>query len=191
MTSSKIRLEPFESADAARLCAWIDSPRLLLQWSGQTFRLPFDVEQMAAHLHKSQTSGGAHQILRARETASGRVFGHVELVAIDRLHGNCRIGRVLIGPPDKRGQGLGKQLMAELLRMGFLELGLHRMELEVYDFNRVAIRCYESLGFRREGVRRECVRLGDEFWNSIWMAVLRREWNGAHSAGAAHERRAE
>lgn len=139
---------------------------------------------MAAHLHKAQSSDGKHRILRARETESGRVVGHVELVAIDLRHGNCRIGRVLIGPPEMRGRGLGKKLMAELLRLGFMEMDLHRMELEVYDFNRSAIRCYESLGFRREGIRRECVRLGKEYWNSIWMAVLRREWNDLRSAGA-------
>src|SRR5262245_17853494 len=173
---SRIRLEPFEPADAARLCSWIDSPRALIQWSGQTFRLPFNAEQMEAHLSKARASNGTHEIYRARETASGEVIGHGELVAIDRQHGNCRVGRVFIGPRDKRGIGLGSALMATLLEKAFIGMNLHRVELEVYDFNKAGIRCYESVGFRREGLRRECVRLGNEYWSSIWMAILKQEW---------------
>src|SRR5262249_17769887 len=94
------------------------------------------------------------------------------------------IGRVLIGPPEMRGRGNGRKLMAALLRLGYGSMGLHRMELDVYDFNSAAIRCYGSLGFRREGIRRQCVRVDNEYWNSIWMSILRHEWND-HSLGDA------
>ena len=41
-----------------------------------------------------------------------------------------------------------------MLRYAFGELGLNRVELETYSFNPRAQRCYEKVGFVREGVRR-------------------------------------
>jgi len=56
--------------------------------------------------------------------------------------------------PTLRGRGLGRQITALVVEWAFHELGLHRVELEVLASNAPAIRCYEAVGFRHEGVRR-------------------------------------
>jgi phosphinothricin acetyltransferase len=171
-----IALEPFEPGDAGRLCSWVTSPHLLLQWSGPAFQDPLTTGQIETHLANARNSGGTHEVYRARDLGSGEVIGHAELAAISRHHRCARIGRILVGPPDRRGLGLGRGILVEVLHRAFTDLQLHRVELAVYDFNHAALRCYEGLGFRREGVRRECVRFGQEYWNSVQMGLLEREW---------------
>ena len=54
---------------------------------------------------------------------------------------------------DYRGQGLGQVLMKELLTVG-RKNGVHEFTLEVRVSNTPAIKLYEGLGFKSEGVRK-------------------------------------
>ena len=63
-----------------------------------------------------------------------------------------------------------------MLRFAFNELNLWRVTLGVYAYNPRAIRSYEKAGFRREGlVRGDCRRDGQR-WDSVFMGILREEW---------------
>jgi ribosomal-protein-alanine N-acetyltransferase len=55
--------------------------------------------------------------------------------------------------PVARGRGIGRALLADALR-GLGKGGARRAYLEVRESNTVALRLYESLGFRRVGRRR-------------------------------------
>ncbi len=63
-----------------------------------------------------------------------------------------------------------------MLRLGFDEHHLHRLELAVYDFNWPAIATYQALGFRVEGKTRESARAGGGYWNAYSMALLEPEY---------------
>lgn len=54
---------------------------------------------------------------------------------------------------DRRGQGLGRVLMKELLAVG-RKNGVPEFTLEVRVSNTPAIKLYESFGFKSEGVRK-------------------------------------
>jgi len=56
-----------------------------------------------------------------------------------------------------RGQGLGAEALRVVLAHAFGPLGLHRVSLEVYDFNERAIHVYEKVGFRHEGRMRDAL----------------------------------
>lgn len=63
-----------------------------------------------------------------------------------------------------------------ILRFAFFELNLHRVELEVFDFNPRVIRCYEKAGFRHEGTRRQRLFHDGRYRDAHWMAILRHEF---------------
>ena len=64
----------------------------------------------------------------------------------------------------------------QIVEIGFNQYDLHRIELKVYDFNLVAISCYQKVGFVKEGLLREAQREGDEYWNVVLMGILKKEW---------------
>ena len=104
------------------------------------------------------------------------MVGHIELNNIDLRNKSARVCRVLVGEPSLRGRGIGTQMMRRLLKIGFDQLGLHRIDLFVFDFNKAAIRCYEKLGFVKEGHLREVRRIGGEYWSLYHMSILEHEW---------------
>src|SRR6185295_8053087 len=89
----------------------------------------------------------------------------------------AHVGPVIVAP-GLRGRGIGLSMMREILRLGFDELRLHRIELVVFDFNKPAIACYEKAGFRAEGLLRDIVRMGDTYWHWQAMSILAPEYRG-------------
>jgi RimJ/RimL family protein N-acetyltransferase len=65
-----------------------------------------------------------------------------------------------------------------LLRVAFEELSLHRVALNVFDFNQAAIRCYQRAGFLIEGVSRQTCRVGNDYWDACVMSILEHEYRG-------------
>ena len=173
MSSSRAHLIPFTLADIDRLLGWIRSPEELMQWTASSFGFPLTREHIEDHLRDSAERGD-RRIFKAVEEGSGDAVGHIELGAIDSRNRSLRIGRVLIDP-TRRGQGLGGDMIRAALNIAFRELGMHRVELGVFDVNPAAIACYERVGFRRDGVRRDSFLVSGEparYWSEVIMSVL-------------------
>lgn len=75
--------------------------------------------------------------------------------------------------PHRRGMGLGQESTRLVVRWGFIELGLHRVELEVLATNKRAIRCYRACGFVHEGTRRQAELYPDGWHDFLTMGMLR------------------
>jgi RimJ/RimL family protein N-acetyltransferase len=168
----EVRLRPFQPQDYPRLLAAVDSLPALRQWSGPFFRYPLDEDQLEAYRVSALGEKAARRIYTACD-ADGRPVGHVELNDIDGH--SARLCRVLVDQAY-RGHGYGRAIVRQALRIGFDELGLQRVDLGVYAFNVVAIRCYELEGFVKEGHLRQARRVGDEVWDLELMAILAPEW---------------
>jgi len=67
-----------------------------------------------------------------------------------------------------------------LIDYGFKALNLHNIMLRVYEFNKGAIRCYEKIGFRYFGTRREALLRNLERHNVFYMDILPEEFYGKH-----------
>ena len=78
--------------------------------------------------------------------------------------------RIALGKP---GRGLGTEATDLVLDLAFGELGLHRVELEVFDFNVRAQKSYAKSGFTVEGVKRQALRWEGARYDVIMMAALR------------------
>ncbi len=67
-----------------------------------------------------------------------------------------------------------------MTRYGFVELGLHRIQLKVRAYNERAGAAYTRAGYAVEGRHRE-VRFHDGRWHDeLTMAQLAREWREAN-----------
>ena len=105
----------------------------------------------------------------------GHLLGNCGLRNIDWKN-RCASFGIFIGNKRFWGKGYGTEATRLLLRYAFEELNLHRVELEVYDFNTRAIRAYEKAGFRREGTRRQALYREGSWHDIHLMAILKEEW---------------
>ena len=86
----------------------------------------------------------------------------------------------------QRGRGLGKVLMAKLMRAA-AERGAERMTLEVRPSNTPALRLYEGLGFAAIGVRKKYYQDNDEDAILMWHMKLK-EFANERCAGETDAR---
>jgi RimJ/RimL family protein N-acetyltransferase len=174
-----IQLRPFTTSDFPRLIGWIESNEMLVQWAGPTeFVFPLTDDQLRRYLSGGEGEHCSRRIFTA-ETEDGGVCGHIELDAIRSDNQTASLCRVFLAP-DYRGQGLCTPMVEKALAFGFEELGLRRIELRVFGFNSSAIRCYERSGFVREGLLRKSQKVGNRYWDTVVMAILREEWEITH-----------
>ncbi|CAM5224125.1 RimJ/RimL family protein N-acetyltransferase OS=Ureibacillus acetophenoni OX=614649 GN=SAMN05877842_1285 PE=4 SV=1 [Ureibacillus acetophenoni] len=175
-----IELQYFEQKDFKQLIEWIDSPKLLLQWSGPTFEYPMTESQLEKYIEHTNHAQAETFVYKVVDQESGSVIGHISLGRIDTRNKSARIGKVLVGDPIARGKGIGEQMIREVLKIAFDELHLHRVTLGVYDFNQSAIACYEKVGFKKEGLLRDSSKFGEVYWSQWEMSILEDEWKENH-----------
>ncbi|MEK4439260.1 GNAT family N-acetyltransferase [Paenibacillus sp. FSL K6-2862] len=164
-----IKLERFGHIDFKQLIDWIDSPKFMLQWGGRTFSYPLTEQQLENYIINDTL------IYRVVLEENEEVIGHINLT-IDRINNSGRLGKVLVGERNLKGQGIGQLMVQKILYIAFEQLKLHRVSLGVFDFNLPAISCYEKAGFVKEGLLREARKVDNEFWNLWEMSILEKEW---------------
>jgi RimJ/RimL family protein N-acetyltransferase len=105
----------------------------------------------------------------------GRAVGHARLHTLDQAH---RSARFAIGLFDVMvwSRGYGTEATRLVLRYAFEELGLHRVDLRVLEYNRRAIACYEKCGFVREGLERDSALVAGEWQSDVRMSILEHEY---------------
>ncbi len=74
--------------------------------------------------------------------------GQISLYNINWENQTGEYGRLLIGDPIARGRGVSKRATNILLKIGFDELLLNEINLEVKKTNLAAINVYSSCGFK-------------------------------------------
>lgn len=88
----------------------------------------------------------------------------------------------LIGDKTEWGKGYGSEAVALRTRYAFQELGLEKLETEVFVENVASRRCLEKAGYRHYGVQRRHIFRGGR-WHDMWLAdLLRDEWLAAQES---------
>lgn len=163
-----IKIEPFAESSFDSFISWIDNPELLITIAGNYFSYPVTHEQL--HKYLTDQTSTAFDVLD-----ENKVIGHAEI--IDMGNGLYKIDKVIIGDKSIRGQGLGQQLMHELVKYAFEILNADIVELNVFDWNVAGIRCYEKTGFSFTPGKKMLFKVGDREWQALNMTIDRTKWN--------------
>ena len=170
-----IKLQNIGENDFNQLIHEISDARFLLQWAGPKYTYPLDVAQLKDTLEKTNGEQPSFKAFKAIKADSSDAIGHIQLMDIDYNNSSCILGRVLIFS-EYRGTGLAKELVNCAVEYAFLTLGLQKITLGVFDFNRSAITTYQKIGFVEyqfnEGVR----QFQNENWNVIKMKLYKNKW---------------
>jgi RimJ/RimL family protein N-acetyltransferase len=78
-----------------------------------------------------------------------------------------------IGNSDYRSKGYGTEALKLFLNYLFNELGLRKVKLNVFCFNKRAIRCYEKCGFKVDGINRKELYRNGEYHDNLAMSITK------------------
>ena len=102
------------------------------------------------------------------------MIGHFSLLFSSLEHRQGEIGFVV--HPDHHGHGYALEGAREMLRLGFEELGLHRIIGQCDARNVASAGLMERLGMRREAHSRQSVWFKGRWADEYFYAITREEW---------------
>ncbi len=92
-------------------------------------------------------------------------------------HQRAEIGYVL-SDESMRNKGLMTEAMYAILRYGFNEMNLNRVEAGVGKDNTPSLNIMAHFGFVKEGILREHYKVGDTIEDTVAFSLLKREYKG-------------
>jgi RimJ/RimL family protein N-acetyltransferase len=168
-----VRLTAIEPGDLPAMTRWYRDSDYMRRLDAD-IAAPKTEKQVAEFIEEQQKSATAFAFaIRPADGEDVIGYGALEGILWSQQVTWLAIG---IGEAAQRGQGYGEEAMRLMLRFAFDELNLRRVQLTVFSYNELAIRLYEKLGFRREGVFREFLQRDGQVHDMLLYGLLRREW---------------
>lgn len=166
-----LRLRPYKPCDAPVIVSWIRDEFAFRQWCADRFdHYPLTADALNAH-YAAQEMNDAFYPMCAYDDEG--VQGHLLLRFTDPEKKHLRFGFVIVND-QKRGMGLGKEMLNLAIRFGKEMLKAESISMGVFENNPAAYHCYRSAGFGVvERPEKEVYHVLNEDWPCIEMILNR------------------
>ena len=165
--SQNLTLRAIEERDLPDLQRWSNDPSIQAMLGGWHFPI---AEQDQRKWFESLSFNSRDQRFVIELNGQGLV-GTANLVSIDWQNRNAFHG-MLIGESRWRGKGLAQEAVRAIMRYAFQELGLHRLESDIIEYNASSLKLYlDRCGWRHEGVRKEWYFRQGRRWDKILIGI--------------------
>lgn len=105
--------------------------------------------------------------------------GQIHAGQIDYHNLNCMIGFEVLKSFHRRGYG--SDAVETFLDYLFYDVGLNRVGVGIYDYNKASREMVESLGFILEGRLTKWIRRGNEFHDKLLYGIMADEWTDSET----------
>ncbi len=158
----------------------VSDTNLIVTWKKDPF-----VQKMALHPGVSICAEDEMKSIKRALEADNEVYVIVVVKETDQPIGYIRVNfwegqpgcawlRFALG--EERGKGYGKDALTCVIEHLFEE-GFHRIDAEVYVSNTVCLSLLTSLGFVKEGVKREAFFDGEKYTDIAVLGLLRSDFH--------------
>ena len=176
LAGEKCYLSPCQPEDAEHWAEWFNDLEVTIPLGDEAYT-PTSVtaEQNAIRdiLEKNR------YVFSIVEIEKDQTIGRCMFFNVDAVNGNAMLG-IVIGEKERWDQGYGQEATSLLLDYGFNLLNLNNVMLGTFSFNQRAIRCYEKVGFKLIGRRREARIIAGEKYDLILMDILASEFESPY-----------
>ena len=111
--------------------------------------------------------------LSIKRLDNDKLVGHMIMFGLENDHRSLEFRRIAV---DEKGLGFGREAIKLLKKICFEKLKFHRLWLDVYDDNEMAIKLYESEGFKYEGTLRDNIRTDRGYRSQRIYSMLENEY---------------
>lgn len=162
-------LQEFTEKDFKLFKTWITDAEMLAIFAGPIFSFPIKDSELFKYISRSDIKP-----FKVILQETGEVIGHCEL---NYSRETPRLSRILIGQKSMRGKGLGNQVVTEMASLLFQDSSVQKVDLNVFDFNQPAIKCYEKVGFTVNPVPTKDLIVNGKTWKRLNMVLSRNRFN--------------
>jgi UDP-4-amino-4,6-dideoxy-N-acetyl-beta-L-altrosamine N-acetyltransferase len=79
---------------------------------------------------------------------------------------------IIIGNTKFHGMGLGSKVLRKLLEIGFFKFRLHKINAEVFEFNKPSFGLFKKLGFSQDAIEHQSLWRNKQWWNVHIFSIL-------------------
>lgn len=133
-------IEKTRYAEIETLKKWFPDKESSYFWCGPGLRFPFTHDSFLEDIHWQKMP--TYSLL----DEAGRFVGFGQYY---EKAGRCHLARLAIST-EHRGRGHGYWFIPRLMSIGMKEPGANECSLFVVNYNENAVRCYTTLGFKKE-----------------------------------------
>lgn len=168
-------LSPINSRDAVKYAEWLNDFNISNNLMVSTFMISEDSEKkiLEGMIERKEYVFGI--VLKDSDTLIGNTGLH-KINLIDRV---CEAG-IFIGDKEYLNRGFGTEAMNLTLDFAFNILNMRSVMLQVFDYNKRAIRSYEKCGFKIIGRRRNAKEICGKIYDIIFMDILKEEYKSIY-----------
>ena len=171
--TARLRLRPFDDADADALFALHSSAEVLRYWDAPPWSERARAQPFITACRQMADDGTGARLAMDR-APEGTFIGWCSLTRWNPDYRSASLGYCL--DDGAWGQGFATEAARALLQWGFDTLDLNRVQAETDTRNVMSARVLEKLGFVREGTLREDCVVNGEVSDSWVFGLIRREW---------------
>jgi [ribosomal protein S5]-alanine N-acetyltransferase len=168
LSTARLRLRQFRAEDADAMHECFADPQAMRFWNQPVYTKRIETERAVRSFIDCTPS--YYRFWAVAEAGTDRCLG-----LVNYHDGHIRSKRVSIGyiiEPTRQRQGIGAEAVSAILDFCFGELGLHRAQAFIHPDNIASIALVEKLGFRREGLLRDNLRVGEVWRDDLLYALL-------------------
>lgn len=162
-----IALRELVVADAPILHAWFNDPETVLTGFSDPV-LPQSVQRVEQRIRRWLETPDRRDYVILDD---GEPIGIGQIYNVDYRNLSCELG-VVVGNKQKRGKGIGREVLTSLVDFAFNQMNLRRCAAKIIDGHIPSVRLVESLGFIKEGVLRQAVFKNGQYWDIHIYALL-------------------
>ena len=176
-------LRPFRRRDTESLHRAIHSSHAelaeFLPWAHPRYTR-MDATNFIKDSNRAWREARAYDFAIRRADKPDHHIGNVSIWFVSRGFRSGEIGYWI--RTDETEEGIATEVAREALTIGFTALKMHRIILRIAVGNRASERVAEKLGFVREGVLREEIKIrGEWVGHSVW-GMLEHEFHRRHNS---------
>ena len=163
-----MRIRPYiPNKDYEYLSIWIDNERTHAFWCANLFPYPMTPKFFHDFL-ETNSMDWTDSAYVATEN-NGQVVGFFCYSV--NTEDNIGFLKFIIIDKTKRGRGYGKEMLNLALQYAFQITGAKAVQLNVFNENILAKRCYEKVGFIERKTDKDIFTYKDELWSRCNMIV--------------------
>ena len=175
LQGNKVVLRPVRRTDIECFLKWFNDPEVT-QYLGMYLPMTEMAEEKFIEDLGSATAGTRVMfVIEATDSKSNKPIGSIGLSNIHPKDHHAVFG-IAIGEKAYWSKGYGTEAARLIIRYGFEQLNLHRINSFAIAFNERSLRLHLRVGFKEEGREREGIFRNGAYHDHVVFGLLRKEW---------------
>lgn len=167
LIGKRVYLRPLEKEDLPLIQKWANDPEIR-PIVGETHpRSQAAIEAYYERIQKDENRVWFAVVLKEND----RVIGETGLLRMFYPWRTTDL-TIILGEKDTWGKGYGTEAILLLMDYTFGYLNFHRISIGVVGFNDRALRFYEKVGFKKEGIQRDGYYFNHAYHDFVMMSIL-------------------